>query len=275
MEDSMVVTGVVYAEFSKEAGPIPKKYIPKELGRETAIQVAVTTLTHSLMGHDTLTEAREGFQVFPLVSRNLSLCSYFFTFQKEEAFHVPSSISLIFKGSTTPSLLRKCATYSKELKRISKKIKKARKMEKEDYVKLYKTFMGKAPQKKTMVEAPELAFDSLHDLLKTTLTFSPAIQSIAIVNPYGEALQSVSKGKKEKDAMLNAIQTDFSSPLQQMGEKLNDEVDTLTVNFMKRKLFAVSLKNENNLIAFIRDSHGKREETLIRLAARQLNREFL
>lgn len=49
MNSSLVLVGVVYAEFSKEAGPVPIKYSPQELSRDIALQVTVITLTSSFL----------------------------------------------------------------------------------------------------------------------------------------------------------------------------------------------------------------------------------
>ncbi|NIQ04777.1 MAG: hypothetical protein GWO20_03300 [Candidatus Korarchaeota archaeon] len=275
MNETLDFVGLVYAEFGEETGPVPKKYIPQHLDRELAIQIAVVSLTSSFMGYGVFEEPTEGFQVFPLLQQDKSVISHFFTLPIEGGTYIPATLNLIFEGGTSASFLSKCAKFTPKLTRISAKIKKAKEMEEEDYVDLHKTLTGKVPRKKMKVETPSVSFESLNDLLKVTMSFSPNIQSIAIISKKGELLESVFSESKAKETLKKVLHADFADPIQRIGKQINEEIDNLTVQFKQRRFFSASLKGGKSLVAMIRDSHGKGEELLIHLAARQLNREFL
>lgn len=276
MTDQLVLEGLIYSEFGQDSGPIPKSYIPQSLDREVIVHVAVVSLTSGFMGEETFKTPQQGFQAFPLLRYNKSILSQFFTLPKvDNQRFTPATLNLLFKGPCSVDFMSKSGDLAKQMKKITDKIKKAKTVDKEDYLELHKALTGKAPEPKPKLKTTETGFKTINGLLNTTMSFSPTIKGILIINSQGNIIKGNFLNKKSEKILKNAIRTKGSLSFKKIENVIDKEFELLTMKFKDYRLLFASLGKKGFMAALIQDSLGKREDYLIQLVIKHLKQRFL
>lgn len=268
------MTGVIYAEFREESGPVPKKYIPKGINPKIPMQVAVASLTSSFMGEKEFTEPKKGFQVFPLLRYGQTVFSLYFTLSEKMSGggFIPATLNLVLEGEPSREMLKKIVKALPKLERILEQVKETREIDKEDYMDLHKTLTGrKVPETKIGVKARKVAFESAEDVLRNVMPLDPSIQSLAIVSRKGEILQGIFPEEEVQADLKKIVKSKISNSAQRIGEEINEQLDNLTVKYKKRSISFSSLKGGKKLVSLMGETHGLETEVLLRQAASRLN----